>query len=45
MAYINFINAQKSKGTYYAATLACLCGVPITVALEWLRKSSHKTAK
>lgn len=34
----NFRNAQVSKGTYYAATLACLCGVPLTKCLEWLRK-------
>ena len=39
----NFLAANAAKGTYYAATLACLCGVPIEKCLEWLRQSSKIT--
>lgn len=40
MCIHNFINARRAKGTYYAATIACLCGVPIEICLDWLRQSS-----
>lgn len=36
----NFQAARKSRGTYYAATIACLCGVPIEKCHEWLRQST-----
>jgi len=41
----NFVAARNSKGTHYAATLACLCGVPIEKCLEWLHSTNHKATK
>ena len=38
MSQENFLNAQKDKGTFYAATLACLCGIPLSTCLARLRK-------
>ena len=38
MAQENFLKAQKDKGTFYAATLASLCGIPLSTCLAWLRK-------
>lgn len=43
MSQENFLNAQKDKGTFYAATIACLCGVPLSTCLEWLKKLSRTT--
>lgn len=40
MSYANFIAACNSKGTFYAATIACLCGVPIEKCLEWAHQKS-----
>ena len=38
MSQENFLNAQKDKGTFYAATLASLCGIPLSTCLAWLLK-------
>lgn len=43
MSQENFLNAQKDKGTFYAATIACLCGVPLSTCLEWMKKLSRTT--